>query len=205
MHRLAFDELKKELETVYKEIKEASNITFRFSRPDAVTHKNSLTFYLSYEGPLPVTSNKKEIKTDITISEMICYPPETVPILKCDEYTDLPDNAEILVYSLSEIAVEKTVALFDRARTEPRDLYDIWYLTDHTKSVTISNCMGAIRMKLEHRNKRLEDVRNEFSGKEPRLKKMWETRLSGQMTSLPEFDGVYRAVKRIYRQAGMVD
>jgi predicted nucleotidyltransferase component of viral defense system len=33
------------------------------------------------------------------------------------------------VYSLNEIAIEKIVALTDPARTEPRDLYDLWHLT----------------------------------------------------------------------------
>ncbi len=44
---------------------------------------------------------------------------------------DLPEDAEILAYSLSEIAAEKVVALLDPARNEPRDLYDIWFLTSN--------------------------------------------------------------------------
>lgn len=68
---LSFDELKKELEFVYAEVKKSSNITFKFSRLDSNSHLNSYTFYLAYEGPLPVTSAIKEIKVDITISEKI--------------------------------------------------------------------------------------------------------------------------------------
>ena len=45
-----------------KEIKQASNITFQFSRIYPVSHKNSFTFYLMYEGPLPATSTPKEIR-----------------------------------------------------------------------------------------------------------------------------------------------
>jgi hypothetical protein len=40
-----------------------------------------------------------------------------------------PKDALVRVYSLDEIAVEKLVALTDKARNEPRDLYDLWYLT----------------------------------------------------------------------------
>lgn len=47
-----------------------------------------------------------------------------------DEFEDLPNDRTLNVYSLAEIAVEKTVALSDRARNEPRDLYDLWFLTD---------------------------------------------------------------------------
>src|SRR3990172_5958648 len=38
-------------------------------------------------------------------------------------------TATLRVYSLQEIAVEKLVALSDRARNEPRDLYDLHFLT----------------------------------------------------------------------------
>ena len=36
--------------------------------------------------------------------------------------------------SLEEISAEKVVALTDRARNEPRDLYDLWYLTSQSVS-----------------------------------------------------------------------
>lgn len=199
---LSFEELKQELEPIYEEVKRASNITFGFSRPDPTTHQNSYTFYLMYEGPLPVTSNPKEIKVDITIKEKVCYAPEELAVIKsCDEFTDLPEGEKILVYSLREIATEKTVALLDRARTEPRDLYDLWYLTEKSKSVELDDCLEAINAKLAHRGKKLNEVHEEFYKKEARLKTTWVTRLSAQMTSLTEFDNVYRAVKRAFRQA----
>lgn len=199
---ISFEALKQELEPIYLEIKRASNITFRFSRNDATTHQNCYTFYLTYEGPLPVTSTPKEIKVDITIKEKIFYAPEELAVLKsCDEFTDLPEGEKIMVYSLCEIASEKTVALLDRARTEPRDLYDLWYLTDHSSSVDLQDCLEAINAKLTHRGKKLEEVREEFNKKEGRLKRTWESRLSPQMASLLEFDSLYRAIKRAFRQA----
>lgn len=206
LQSLSFDELKHELEPIYAEVKQASNITFRFSRPDPTTHQNSYTFYLMYEGPLPVTSTPKEIKVDITIKERVFYVPEELAVLKsCDEFTDLPEGEKVLVYSLSEIATEKTVALLDRARTEPRDLYDLWYLTEQSNSIDLSDCVEAINVKLSHRGKKLYEVRDEFSKKEARLKKTWETRLAAQMARLSEFDNVYRAVKRAFRQAKITE
>jgi hypothetical protein len=104
------------------------------------------------------------------------------------------------VYSLYEIAAEKTVALLDRARTEPRDLYDLWYLTKHS-AVDLGDCLDAIHAKLAYRGKQLNEVSGEFHKKEARLKNKWEARLSAQMVSLSEFNGVYRAMKRAFRQA----
>lgn len=202
----SFEELQEELEAVYEVVKQASNITFRFSRPDSTKHQNCHTFYLSYEGPLPVNSTPKEIKVDVTIKEHVYYAPEELVVLKShEEFDDLPCDEKILAYSLSEIATEKTVALLDRARTEPRDLYDLWYLTEYDDSVELTHCMQAIQAKLAHRGKTLDKVRHEFAKKEARLKTTWEKRLSVQMSSLPEFDDVYRAVKRVFRQAMITD
>jgi predicted nucleotidyltransferase component of viral defense system len=159
-----------------------------------------------YEGPLPNTSISKEIKVDVTIKEAVFYQPEEIAVLKsCDEFTDLPEGEKILVYSLHEILTEKTVALLDRARTEPRDLYDLWYLTEQNGSAMLGDCLEAISVKLAHRGKTLDEVRGEFHKKEARLKKTWETRLAAQMASLPKFDNVYRAVKRAFRQAKITE
>lgn len=206
LQALSFDELKQELEAVYKEVKQSSNITFKFSRPDPTTHQNSYTFYLTYEGPLPTTSISKEIKVDITIKERVFYTPEELAILKsCEEFTDLPEGEKILVYSLCEIASEKTIALLDHARTEPRDLYDLWYLIGQDGSIALQDCLEAIHAKLAHRGKKLNDIREEFHKKEARLKKTWATRLSAQMANLSEFDNAYRAVKRAFRQAKITE
>lgn len=61
----------------------------------------------------------------------------------------------------------------------------------------------AVGMKWEFRGRKPAEARREFAAKEARLRKLWEPRLGAQMTSLPEFDGVYRAVRRAFRQAGL--
>jgi predicted nucleotidyltransferase component of viral defense system len=73
-----------------------------------------------------------------------------------EEFKDLPENEKILVYSLSEIVTEKTMALLDKARTEPRDLYDLWYLIE-SETVNLSDCTVAITDKLEYKGKILEE------------------------------------------------
>lgn len=108
----------------------------------------------------------------------------------------------IHAYSLDEIATEKIVALLDISRNEPRDLYDLWYLTAN-QYANIEELVGAVEEKWKFRGKQLTDVREEFLRKEPRLNKLWETRFSSQMTELPAFDRVYREVQRKLRQAGL--
>lgn len=198
-----FETILKELEPVFARARSASGIVFRFAREDRNSHSNSHTFYLGYEGPLPATSASKEVKVDITLRERVIFPLASRPVLRgYEEYADLPEGANLRTYALEEIAVEKAIALMDRARNEPRDLYDIWHLTEQSH-IALEPLSGAVEEKLAFRGKKLDDVREELSDKEARLKKLWDTRLSAQMASLPQFDEVYRAVRRTFRQAGL--
>ena len=173
----------------------------RFDHLDRHSHENSHTFYLAYEGPLP-RARGKTVKTDITIRERIVLALEDRPILRgYEEYRDLPEDALIRVYSLDEVAVEKTVALLDRARNEPRDLYDLWFLTAGGH-VDLSDLVDPVVRKLEFRGLTLTQVGKEFPAKEARYKKLWRVRLAAQMAELPEFGMVYRELRRALRQGG---
>lgn len=192
-----------ELEKICAEVKNASGIIIRYAREDRKSHQNSHTFYLAYEGPLPGMT-AKEVKVDITIEERIVLPLQERPVLKgYEEYEDLPDDATILVYSLEEILTEKVVALADRARNEPRDLYDVWYLTELEK-MDLSALIPEITAKLEFRDRGLDGMGEEFGKKEARLKKLWQMRLANQMAELPHFEEVYRSVQRTFRGAGLM-
>ncbi len=198
-----FETLRKELDPVFAEARSATGAVFRFARADRKAHANSHTFYLGYEGPLPAPAGGREVKVDVTIRERIVTPVPERPVLRgYPEFSDLPEKAKVRVYSLEEIACEKAVALLDRARNEPRDLYDAWYLIEKGH-VDLGELVEAVGEKLAFRGKRLVDVRGELPAKEARLGRLWSARLSAQMVELPEFDGVWRSVRRAFRQAGL--
>ena len=201
LKEVPFERVQEGLGEVFYKIEQQSGIKFNFSRLDRHAHQNSHTFFLGYEGPLPAIA-LKEVKVDITIRERVVFSPQEKPVLaEYTHYEDIPKNARVRVYSLEEIAAEKVVALSDRARNEPRDLYDLWHLTSN-QYVAISELFDAIGEKLTFRSRSSDTVAEEFSRKEARLKKLWKERLSAQVAILPEFDQVYRAVKRELRQAG---
>lgn len=200
---LPFEVIQKNLDTAFEFTRQASGIKLHLSRQDRHSHENSHTFFLSYEGPLPGATGK-EVKVDITIREKIVYSIEEKTVIKgYDEYEDLPEDASILVYSLNEIAAEKVVALLDRARNEPRDLYDLEYLIS-SGHVNLVDMVEAIEQKWKFRGRELTNVREEFLRKEARLRKLWNIRLSSQMTKLPEFSKVYRSVFRELRRADLL-
>jgi predicted nucleotidyltransferase component of viral defense system len=192
-----------EMKNISADVEQASGVIIRYSREDRISHQNSYTLYLAYEGPLPGTA-VKEVKVVITIEERLVLPLKERPVLKgYVEYADLPDDAIILVYSLEEILTEKVVALVDRARNEPRDLYDVWYLTER-ENIDLSLLVPEITGKLEFRGKGLKGIGEQFGRKEARLKKLWQMRLSNQMVELPHFEKVYRAVQRTFRSTGLM-
>ena len=200
---LPFEAIRTELEPMFEEVRRASGIMMRYEREDRQSHANSHTFYLAYDGPLPAQS-ASEVKVDITIRERLVLPlAERAVIRGYDEYEDLPEGAVVRAYSLDEIAAEKVVALGDRARNEPRDLYDAWYLTSEGH-VDLGGLRGGVEGKLEFRGRTLATLGEEFRNKEPRLRKLWSARLAAQMVRLPEFDGVFRALQRSLRQAGLM-
>jgi uncharacterized protein len=132
---------------------------------------------------------------------VLSFPLEERPVLRgYPEFADLPEDRSIFVYSLNEIAAEKTVALTDPARNEPRDLYDLWYLTENHE-IQLDHIIPAICQKLEFREKPCEGLQAALARKETRLRALWNTRLAYQMAALPPFEQVFREMRRHFRQA----
>lgn len=92
------------------------------------------------------------------------------------------------------------MALTDRARNEPRDLYDLWYLTSQSH-IDLAALKLEIKRKLEFRGRKFSNIIEEFLKKETRYRKLWDIRLASQMAELPHFDDVNRAVRRSMRAA----
>lgn len=90
----------------------------------------------------------------------------------------------------------------DAARTEPRDLYDLWYQTTEG-AVELLLLHDGLRQKLAFRGKSFAGIQAAVAAKEGRLRTLWSTRLAQQMPRLPEFDEVFRLVRRFLRQAEM--
>jgi len=198
MQSIEFGAIRKGLDEIFAAVERDSGIKMAFDREDKDSHQNCYTFYIRYEGPLPV---KNDVKVDITIKEQVCFDLVDVPILKPYElYTDLPENCTVKAYDLKEIVVEKLAAVTDKARNEPRDLYDLWYLLNHA-DISFELLHGELKNKLKFRDRPTEDLAGMLAAKHDRLEKLWTTRLAPQMSKLPEFDGVFRTVHRAAREA----
>lgn len=197
----SLDKILKEFEKIFMWTRDESGIAFEHVRQELST-ENTHTFYISYIGPLP--GKEKEVKVDIAFKEKIIHQAQEKGIIKTyEEYSDFLSEPMIRVYSLEEVAIEKICALFSPSRNEPRDLYDIHYLIEEAE-VDISRLINDIDEKMKLKGSSLSIRRNEFLKKEKRLKKLWQQRLSQQMDSLPEYNDVFRMVKRAFRQAELL-
>ena len=197
---LPFEDIRRELEPIYTAVREASAIEFALEREDRHSHANSHTCYLRYSGPLTAGGS---VKVDITIREQLQFPLEPRPVLRAyEEYSDLPDDRVIQAYSLAEMATEKVLALADRARNEPRDLYDLWHLV--CAGINLAELVPAMTAKLAFRQREAVGIQKAIFKKETRLKALWNARLSNQMSVLPPFDQVWREIRRILRQANLL-
>lgn len=127
---ITLEEILAGLNEIFATIEADSGLRIAFDREDRNGHKNCHTFYLRYQGPLPAAN---DVKVDITINEVLCFPLQDRPIRRTyDNFDDLPEGPTVKVYAIEEILVEKLLALSDPSRNEPRDLYDLWYLSNST-------------------------------------------------------------------------
>lgn len=197
---ITFDEILAGLNDIFAALENACGLRIAFDREDRHGHQNSHTFYLRYEGPLPAAN---DVKVDITIDEVLCFPLVDRTIHRAyDGFDDLPEGPTVKVYAREEIVIEKLLALSDRARNEPRDLYDLWYLLN-AADLRIAELRTELDAKLAHRQRTAAGIEQAIAAKEDRLRRLWTARLAHQMSALPPFDDVFRNVLRSLRAADL--
>ena len=171
---MALDDILAGLEGIFGEVERVSGIRIQYARADRKSHQNSRAV-------------------------------EDRPVLRgYAEYEDLPEDAHVRAYALNEIGVEKLVALTDRARNEPRDLYDLWFITEGGH-VDLGMLVPEIEKKLSFRGRTRETLTEDLEKKEARYKKLWSLRLGPQMATLPAFEDVLRAMRRSLRAANLIE
>ncbi len=192
--KITNEELLREFEKVYAFVKEEANITLQFD--DANTHiSGSLAFYINYIGPLQGNIKSRNVKIDISRGEILEYPVEHRAVFIL--YSDLPERSfELQCYSLSEVLIEKMTALM--GRTEPRDLFDFWYLTEHEKMGTRYR-KTEFERKARNKNHDPRLFEERVLAKEKNLKQGWEKKLNNQVHDIPDFDDVFRKAKRNFK------
>ncbi|MCO5240542.1 MAG: hypothetical protein M9904_10855 [Chitinophagaceae bacterium] len=80
-------------------------------------------------------------------------------------------------------------------RTEPRDLFDFWYLTEYEGMDTRYH-KPEFERKAKNKKHDPRLFEEKVLAKEKNLKQGWEKKLTNQVHALPGFDDVFRKAKR---------
>ncbi len=170
-----------------KQAREESGIQFQ----DTISLKDNVN---GFEGSvyfriLRRAGSPHKIKLDITEykAEVMIYPTELLSIIH--PFSDAISR-NIITYSLKEIFVEKIRALFQRTR--PRDLYDVWFLSD---TIALSDLHGPIIQKCEFKG--IKPDLNEFKQRTEYFRSSWHSSLKHQMKDLPDFQDALTKVMSI--------
>ncbi len=186
------EQIKAEFKKLFEFIREEANIEMQIDEKKWTIHSTgSPQFYIDYVGPLKGNMGSRDLKIDITRGEILETNVESKTIFRT--YSDLEEEFELQCYSLSEVLIEKMAALM--GRTEPRDLYDFWYLTE-VERIDKSALTAQFQNKAKRRNQNPEKFAEKVLSKKAALNRDWDKKLASQIHDLPKYDDVFREAKR---------
>ena len=191
--KLTNEEIFGDFREIFDFIKEEANIALEH-KEDNEHESGSINFYIAYTGPLGGKGANKELKVDITRKEML----EFKPVMKSVfiHYSDL-EEFKLLCYPLEEVLIEKMCALM--GRTQPRDLYDLWYLLEYDKMDIIHN-WPEFERKAKNKGHIPASFTAKVKSKLAGFKARWEGSLANQIKDLPDFDLVVRELNKHFRK-----
>jgi predicted nucleotidyltransferase component of viral defense system len=168
-----------------KNVQKKSGIYFKYEN----TNINEDTTGFEVNTYFQITQKKThltKIKIDITSydKEKLLLPINIMKIIH--PYSDNL-QVDIKVYAIEEILAEKIRSFFQRTR--PRDLYDVWFLWDKISQL---KCLDILQQKFSF--SRVKFNIQDLANRKDDFKCAWENSLKHQLTSIPDFECVYRDV-----------
>ena len=182
-----------DFEEAFGFVAEEANITLQLGE-DGEHESGSINFYIIYSGPLGGSVGSKQVKVDITRKEILEFEPGQKPVFI--DYSDGEDFS-VLCYPLEEVVIEKMCALM--GRTQPRDLYDLWYLFEYEK-LDIKAVWQEFERKAKNKGHDPANFVAKVQSKLNSFKGRWNSSLSNQIKDLPDFDTVVRELNKHFRK-----
>ena len=195
---LSHDDLVSAFETLLPRLGQRVNLTLTLRSAEQSIFE-STTLLVNYVGPLRARLGSRHLKVDVTRGELLLYPPSE-RLLQAP-YSDYPTDVTLPTYTLEEILTEKLCALM--GRTEPRDLYDVYWLFDWG-DVDIEFLPADFAAKCRHKEQNTERLGEILTSKVETFDRLWASRLAVQVSDLPHLNEVWRAVRRHLRGLGLI-
>lgn len=186
------EQIKTEFNNLFDFIKEEANIDLRIDEKKWTIHETgSPQFYIDYVASLQGNLGSRDLKIDITRGEILETGIEHRNIYR--NYSDLEEDFALQCYSLAEVLIEKMAALM--GRTEPRDLYDFWYLTEIEKLNVVEH-IAAFNNKAKRKKQDPKKCLEKVLKKEALFKRDWNKKLASQIHDLLPYDTIFRSAKK---------
>ena len=185
------EEIKNAFKESFDYVKDEANIPF--SIKEFGEHETgNINFYIAYTGPLGGAG--KQVKVDISMDEILQFNIET----KClfSTYSD-HIKTSLQCYSLPEVMTEKMRSLL--SRQQPRDFYDLWYLSE-IEGMEMNDYIMEFETKAKHKNLNPANLEKRIEQLLPVFKVRWAGSLSEQVKNLPPFEQVSRELGRHFRK-----
>ncbi len=182
------DELREIIDKISVFLSESAGITLNIKS----LHSNQeyAQIKIQFLGPL---NNKNTIKLDLSFNEPIILTPNSKEINS--EYSD-KEKHSLLVYPLEEILAEKIRSILQRAKT--RDYYDVWKILKlHHDKINVNLLQEVLVKKCQA--KKLEFHKDHLFSSEriQPAQEHWEKSLAHQISDLPEFKTVVNECKNL--------
>ena len=177
---------------LFQYVREEANIPLAME--DFGIHETgNINFYITYVGPLGGVGANKRVKVDISRTETLCFPLESRTMFQ--SYTDQED-CTVQCYSLDEVMTEKMRSLL--SRTQPRDYYDLWYLSERD-GMEMADLRVEFEVKARHKSLDPDSLQEKLDGKVNVFKSRWESSMKDQIAELPPFEKVHRELGKHFR------
>lgn len=186
------------LEKVCQSIYEHSGIWFSQEPVKPLLHQDKLKGYqvkIRYWGanhsknqePPPTDRWQTKIKLEISIDEVLVTSPGLREVRH--PYSDaLMNNEPIECYTIHEVIAEKLRSLVQRSYTAPRDIYDIYRLTNDFSKEDWQRIIPIFHAKMEHKGLAYNEVSDLIDEKSlDRVRKAWDNSLAHQ---IPDHEAV---------------
>lgn len=190
--KLTNEAIQDAFEEVFQYVREEANIPLAMEDFD-IHETGNINFYISYVGPLGGIGANKRVKVDISRTEKLCFELESRPIFEV--YSD-QEECTIQCYSLNEVMTEKMRSLL--SRTQPRDYYDLWYLSE-AEGMEMADLRYEFGEKARHKELDPDALQERLKEKVAVFKSRWEKSMKDQIADLPPFEQVHRELGKHFR------
>ncbi len=187
-----FDNFLQRFENVNAAIRQMANVSLITDSKSVDISGARLQFFLKFDA-FSEFSRGGQVKMDLMRNVELIEKPKTRRVILT--YSDMKDiSIELPAYSLEALLAEKIGAVADR--TEPRDLYDVWFLLKQG-SIKIAKIKQYLKKKYGYEFERGNIV--------PQISKisynrLWKERLKNQVSHLPEIDTVRDEITHYIKQ-----